>query len=518
MPESSEVVIAAIALGVSILALGFSRYSWWRSKKFSEQSGGASLFLQLRSQYTTFYTRLHDAIPELHYFDEVNLPKSWGLYTAEEKLLAKEYWIISFNEWFATNKFANASDVSLWNEFYGPAIASALRHYVLRRALEEVVNSLYSFGRDEHKFISALYRIIERDIAAHLGHNVDSKNYRYRSYAKYKNFGAGTKTDKEFFDAVIGAYGFIAEPERADPKDSTIDWSILDSGLVHANNLIILLSKLTTRANAPRFHSPSQAIASHASKLLIEMDGRWWPELQERLCAEFYEVFGVSPRNEILPRGKEPIRPAPIHEQTDGVVDLQAAEALLVCIIAADAASKGNYGVGAVAYNIDNFPLAIGGNSMFDPRFDSQAHAEMVVMNKLERRVTYEDLPSCRVTTSLEPCPMCFSRLLNSRVKDVQYLSSDKIGGMVHLHENLPPMFSGMFDDYRNFKQAPDIRLISELPKLLFPADVDPNKSVETFSNLAMLIFISSRGDLDKFLRNEKSEGTGVSKGSPEVD
>lgn len=178
--EGEEVALFAAA--ISIVAACLSWISFKRSLQLDENSTAAALFLQLRSQYKNFYSRLHERIPDLHYADEINLPKSWGLYTEEQKLLAKEYWIISFNEWFASTKFATASSISLWEEFYGPAIASALRHYVLRRALEEAIDSLYSFGRDEHKFVAALYAVIEKDIATLRGQDPEKWSLRHADF------------------------------------------------------------------------------------------------------------------------------------------------------------------------------------------------------------------------------------------------------------------------------------------------------------------------------------------------
>jgi cytosine deaminase len=40
--------------------------------------------------------------------------------------------------------------------------------------------------------------------------------------------------------------------------------------------------------------------------------------------------------------------------------------------------------------------------------------------------------------TSLEPCPMCFSRLITSGIQKVYYAAKDEKGGMVHLHGNMP--------------------------------------------------------------------------------
>ena len=42
------------------------------------------------------------------------------------------------------------------------------------------------------------------------------------------------------------------------------------------------------------------------------------------------------------------------------------------------------------------------------------------------------------IYVSLEPCPMCLTRLINAGVGRVKYLAEDAAGGMVHLLARLP--------------------------------------------------------------------------------
>lgn len=97
--------------------------------------------------------------------------------------------------------------------------------------------------------------------------------------------------------------------------------------------------------------------------------------------------------------------------------------------------------MGAVAFNDEGHPIAIGSNAILQPRFDSQAHAEMVAMNKLERRADRDEITKYTLITSLEPCPMCFSRLLTSGIEKVWYLAADDEGGMVQNRDKLPAVW-----------------------------------------------------------------------------
>ena len=115
-------------------------------------------------------------------------------------------------------------------------------------------------------------------------------------------------------------------------------------------------------------------------------------------------------------------------------------QGLLACQEALAAARQGNYGVGAVLVDPHGTVVVQGRNAVFYPRFRSDLHAEMVVMNTFEEQ--YPSVDTMRGYTllcSLEPCPMCLARLLAAGVHTVKFLAQDALGGMVRHRHHLPP-------------------------------------------------------------------------------
>jgi len=116
--------------------------------------------------------------------------------------------------------------------------------------------------------------------------------------------------------------------------------------------------------------------------------------------------------------------------------------ALRACLLALDAAHVGTYGVGALLFDEDGQILVEGRNKVYEGGFRSDLHAEMVVMNEFESLGwAREKARGCTLVTSLEPCPMCMTRLIVAGVGAVLYLSDDSIGGMVRRRHELPPTF-----------------------------------------------------------------------------
>ena len=137
----------------------------------------------------------------------------------------------------------------------------------------------------------------------------------------------------------------------------------------------------------------------------------------------------------------------------------------LCCELALSALEEGNYGVGAVLVDQYGKVLSQSANQVFSPRFDSSAHAEMKVLDDFE--ANYPDYSGRELLTlyvSLEPCPMCCTRILASGIGRVVYMSSDSSGGMMSRCNKLP-------DAWENISQMIDIREYKgqkELKRLAF--------------------------------------------------
>jgi tRNA(adenine34) deaminase len=100
------------------------------------------------------------------------------------------------------------------------------------------------------------------------------------------------------------------------------------------------------------------------------------------------------------------------------------------------AAVEGNFGVGAVAFRSAGTVVARSQNKMFFPRFRSDGHAEMLILNEIENSgINTDGLSLC---VSLEPCPMCMTRLLISRIPRIIYAAISDTGGMARRIKDLP--------------------------------------------------------------------------------
>ena len=114
--------------------------------------------------------------------------------------------------------------------------------------------------------------------------------------------------------------------------------------------------------------------------------------------------------------------------------------ALETCKLALQAVESGNFGIGCIVVNPNGVIVAKGHNQVFYPYFRSDRHGEMVVMNKIEENNrTSNGMKGYKLYSSLESCPMCMARLINSGCETIIHVADDPSGGMVHLKHNLPP-------------------------------------------------------------------------------
>ena len=137
------------------------------------------------------------------------------------------------------------------------------------------------------------------------------------------------------------------------------------------------------------------------------------------------------------------------------------------------AASEGNFGVGAVLVRHGGEIVQTGHNRVFKPYFRSDLHAEMDVMTNFEQRFKdTETLTGFILFTSLEPCPMCFTRLITSGVRQVYYAALDDLGGMVSRTANMPPIWHHLAQK-REFGSANCSPELSEIALQIFQSTTE---------------------------------------------
>ena len=128
------------------------------------------------------------------------------------------------------------------------------------------------------------------------------------------------------------------------------------------------------------------------------------------------------------------------------------------------AVKNGSGGIGACIIDTrDNSVVMEGRNRQYDGYFRSDLHAEMDLLNAYEdkarkqhRRKSGKDprgCPNLLLISSMEPCPMCLTRIINSGIKTVLYVEEDPQGGMASRLDCLPPFWREFARD-RTFKKA----------------------------------------------------------------
>ena len=118
----------------------------------------------------------------------------------------------------------------------------------------------------------------------------------------------------------------------------------------------------------------------------------------------------------------------------------------VTCILALASVVAGNYGIGALILNQDGEIVIAGHNQIIVPYFRSDAHAEMVVLTDFETRYQNRDKQGLSLYTSLEPCPMCYTRILTSGMPAIYHVADDQPGGMVSRADTMPEYWRTMQD------------------------------------------------------------------------
>jgi tRNA(Arg) A34 adenosine deaminase TadA len=152
--------------------------------------------------------------------------------------------------------------------------------------------------------------------------------------------------------------------------------------------------------------------------------------------------------------------------------------ALETCKLALEAVESGNFGIGCIIINCDNEIVARGHNQVFHPYFRSDRHGEMVVMEKFEDQYReVSNMNGYTLYTSLESCPMCMTRLITSSCEQVLHIADDPLAGMVHLKDNLPPIWIE-FAQRQTFAKANCSVELQEAAQQIFMLNVEELNSI----------------------------------------
>jgi cytosine deaminase len=136
---------------------------------------------------------------------------------------------------------------------------------------------------------------------------------------------------------------------------------------------------------------------------------------------------------------------------------------------------EGSGAVGAILFDESTGAVVERGrNSQYAPYFRSDMHAEMDLLDRYEDRLRKKggrgsgaDPRRCDgmvLVSSMEPCPMCLTRIINSGVPRMYYLAEDPAGGMVSRMASLPPFWleRARERDFRPASCSPQLREMSE--------------------------------------------------------
>jgi tRNA(adenine34) deaminase len=107
--------------------------------------------------------------------------------------------------------------------------------------------------------------------------------------------------------------------------------------------------------------------------------------------------------------------------------------------LALNAEKEGNPPVGSVIV-LDNSIIGEGASNLISPVYNPRGHAEMNAMDMVDMAFWYKAHHMTCYTT-LEPCCMCFGRLLVAGVRRIVYGTVDTKGGSGCLLPHLPVIF-----------------------------------------------------------------------------
>lgn len=107
----------------------------------------------------------------------------------------------------------------------------------------------------------------------------------------------------------------------------------------------------------------------------------------------------------------------------------------MAIVLGKDAYAMDEVPVGAVIVSEHGEILAQTHN-LKESNNDACAHAEILAIKEASERLNSWRLLNCTLFVTLEPCPMCLSAILQSRIKNVYFGAYDRKGGAISLGYN----------------------------------------------------------------------------------
>lgn len=111
--------------------------------------------------------------------------------------------------------------------------------------------------------------------------------------------------------------------------------------------------------------------------------------------------------------------------------------------IAWESFQEGARPIGAIVVNGQGKIISDGKSSVFQETsrgviaHNELAHAELNALLKIDNRI-HKNVKDYTLYTTMEPCPLCFSSLYMSGVRNLAYAAKDKYGGSTNLVKTTP--------------------------------------------------------------------------------
>lgn len=110
--------------------------------------------------------------------------------------------------------------------------------------------------------------------------------------------------------------------------------------------------------------------------------------------------------------------------------------------VALEEASKADKDVPVAALIVKNGEIISLAHNKKELMNDVTAHAEILAIKDAEKKQNNWRLEDCIMYVTLEPCPMCATAIVNSRIKEVYFGAYDNLYGALGSKMNMPAILN----------------------------------------------------------------------------